>query len=131
MPRGKDMALKTVAAFGALVFVGVLLGIGKTTLGQAPVWTGIGNITCAEFLQYRMKDKAKIEDRFDLWVHGYLSGRNFSETKSKGTSRALFGTDPLLTLGTGPFITSFCVHRPKAWVHEAAEDLFQHFPKLK
>ncbi len=125
------MTPKTVAGVGALVFVGVLLGIGKTTLGQAPVWVGVGNTTCAEFLQYVAKDKAKIEDRFDLWVHGYLSGRNFSETKSKGTTRALFGSDPLLTQGTGPFITSFCVFRPKAWVHEAAEDLFQHFPKLK
>ena len=125
-----DMIPKTVAGVGALVFVGVFLGIGKTTLGQAPVWTGLGNVTCAEFLLYRAKDSTKIEDRFSLWVTGYLSGRNFSEAESKGTPRALFGDDPLLISGTGHFITSFCILRPKAWVHEAAEDLFQHIPKL-
>lgn len=125
------MTAKSVAGFGALVFVSVLLGIGKTTLGQAPVWTGIGNTQCAEYLQYRAKDQAKIEDRFHLWVSGYLSGRNRSETRSKGTTRALWGTDPLLSGGTGNFITSFCTLRPKAWVHQAAEALFQRFSKLK
>jgi len=125
------MTPKTVAIGAALVLGGVFLGIGETALGQAPVWFGIGNITCAEFSQYGAEDKAKIEDRVGLWVHGYLSGRNFSETQSKGTTRALFGDDPLFIGGTGHFITSFCVFRPKAWVHEAAEDFFQRFPKLK
>ncbi len=115
------MTPKTVAGVGALVVVGVFLGIGKATLGQAPVWTGLGNVTCAKFLLLRAKDSRKIEDRFHLWVQGYLSGRNFSETTSKGTTRALFGDDPLLLSGTGHFITSFCVLRPKAWVHPAAD----------
>ncbi len=124
------MTMKTVAGVGALVFVGVFLGTGTTTLGQAPVWIGIGNTQCAEYLQYRAKDQAKIEDRIGLWVKGYLSGRNLSETVSTGATRALFGTDPLLIQGTGHFITSFCALRPKAWVHEAAEELFQRFPNV-
>ena len=98
MGKGRDMTPKTVT--GALVFVCVLLGIGKTTLGQAPVWIGIGNTTCAEFLQYVAKDKAKIEDRFGLWVTGYLSGRNYTETVSKGTTRAIFGDESLVILAS-------------------------------
>ena len=108
-----------------------VLGVGGTVVSQSPVHTGIGNVKCADFLQYRVKDKEKIDDRFDLWVAGYLSGRNYASSTNRREIRALFGTDPLLTGGVGNFLSSFCVIRPKAYIHEAADALFQRFPKLK
>jgi len=88
---------------------------------------GAGTVSCGKYLEGRAWQSAQVNNMFEQWLHGYLSGLN--------VTRAFRNPAELRKLPDGAsilaFIDKFCREAPLKDVWQGAETLMLELPRFQ